>query len=101
MNERSFQIIRTIVRWICRTVTLVAMITFIYGIAMYPDGSIKKSNGRFLGKQGQFHTREEFEAYSNWEVALGLLWPAMFVMITIRYYVDPEWRKPTGTWKDF
>ena len=101
MNEQSFQTIRAMVRWMFRVVAMAAVVTFIYGIAEYPDAPISTRDGKFFGKQGQPHTYLEFEAFSNWERTLEILWTAMFIMFTLRYYVEPEWRKQTGTWKDF
>ena len=100
MSPHSLQSTQAIVRWVSRGVTMIAITVFIYGMIRYPDAPISAQDGKFLGKQGQPHTRVDFEEFSHWERALWIAWPAMFAMFAVRYSIEPSWRNQTGTWKD-
>ena len=101
MSEQSLRSIRAIVRWVFRVVALTAITVFIYGMVRYPDAPISARDWGFFDVQGQPHTREQFEAFSRWETALWIAWPAMFAMFALRYSLEPSWRTQTYTWKDF
>lgn len=59
---------------------------FFYGWFRYPDAPIYKCSGGvgYCGKQGQPHSRADYQAFELWQTVLFILWPvgmlAMFFL---------------------
>lgn len=50
---------------------------FACGIVRFSDGPIsKRTDGGYKGKQGQPHTKEDFELFNLWQNTLMVLWPS-------------------------
>lgn len=50
----------------CFVAGLLAAATLIYGFIRFPDGPIRETASRYVGKHGEPHTREDYEQYKLW-----------------------------------
>jgi hypothetical protein len=68
------------------------MTVFFYGLWRFPDAPIHPcAKYGYCGKQGQPHSRRDFDAFNHWETTLLWLWP--LGMLTA-YLLQ---RKPLGS----
>lgn len=55
---------------------------FIGHFVKFPDSPITlRQDNSYRGKQGQPRTREDFESYNQWSLALNLTWPTGMLAI--------------------
>lgn len=85
--------LRVAIRVAARLVTIMAVAVFLYGAVAYHDAPITPRAGGFYGKQGAQHTELDYRWFRRWETSLLVLWPAMFVLLWLRQWSDPGWRK--------
>lgn len=85
-------------QWITRNATQLARLVFIsiglmwiYGVYFYPDAPIAKCGETYCGKQGEPHTRGDFQAFENWQGLLVLTFIVGFVaLIYLRTRIPPD-----------
>ena len=54
---------------------------FIGGMVLFPDAPIHQCGLGYCGKQGQAHTKQDFEAFQLWENFMMVGWP--FVVVSL------------------
>jgi hypothetical protein len=56
----------------------VALAWFVAGIILFPDG-VHVCGSAYCGKQGQPHTRDDFERFEIWQTGLMFGWPLALI----------------------
>ena len=60
------------------------VVVFAYGMYRFPDGPLREVDGKYFGKRGVPHTREEYVQYRVWTVALfGTFAPSVVTGILV------------------
>jgi hypothetical protein len=80
LNEEFMKLIRVASSWI-----LCAAMAgfFLYGMVRFPDNPIHPcAQHGYCGKQGQPHTAQDFQAFSQWETVM-MYWPAGFFALVL------------------
>jgi hypothetical protein len=62
-------------------ILLTMLAIFSYGQYRFPDAPIQKCGSAYCGKQGQPHTKKEFEDFELWETTLMWSWPLGFLAL--------------------
>jgi hypothetical protein len=70
----------------CFAVVGIMMLFFFWGVWRFPDGPIHTCvEHGYCGKQGQPHSRKDFELYDRWETLLVWCWlPGMLTAYLLR-----------------
>jgi hypothetical protein len=55
------------------------VVWFVGGFVLFPDTPIHACGTAYCGKQGQPHSRSDFEHHNIWKLGLTFGWPLMFV----------------------
>lgn len=72
---------RVLARYFLGAFVVVAFVWFFAGIALFPDAPIRPCGTEYCGKQGQAHTKLDFEMFELWEVSLKFGWPLVIASI--------------------
>lgn len=59
---------------------LMAVGAGVYGAYNFPDAPIRQAGEGYVGKYGEPHTREEFEAFGRWKTLMFVAFPSAFVL---------------------
>ena len=59
---------------------LTAAITGFYGVYKFPDAPIRQSDSGYVGRIGQPHTKEDFDAFNSWQTMMFIVFPSAFVL---------------------
>jgi hypothetical protein len=84
-----------LLRILSQIVVLVGGLVFFYGSYRFSEGPIVAQYGGYynVGDSGlQPRSFEEYHAFKRWEIAIFVLWPAMFALCGLRYWLDPRGR---------
>ena len=57
-----------------------AAATALYGVYHFPDAPIRPRGGGYVGKTGTPHTREDYERFLRWSLAMWTSFPAAFIL---------------------
>ena len=69
--------------------------TAVYGVYNFPDAPIRPGGGGYVGKTGTPHTRDDYDRYLNWSLAMWTAFPAAFILgATFVYFDARDWRRP-------
>jgi len=61
------------------------LIWFFSGVIKFPDSPIKMcGEDMYCGKQGQHHTKEDFDDYKKWWIINSVSFPILFVLFAVR-----------------
>ncbi len=75
------KITRDVFTWL---ILLTVGSVFIYGNIQFPDGPIVlRSDGMYVGKQGQLHSKDYFDRFGRWSVLIYILVPAGIIGLAI------------------
>lgn len=69
---------RKLIRIAALSYVAVAFAWFVAGIFLFPDG-VHEFGSAYCGKQGQPHTRDDFERFQIWQTGLMFGWPLVLI----------------------
>ena len=72
---------------------MAATATAVYGVYHFPDAPLRPRGGGYVGKTGAPHTREDYERYLRWSLAMWTAFPAAFIMGATFVYSDARDRR--------
>ena len=59
---------------------LTAAATGFYGVYNFPDAPIRQSDSGYVGRLGQSHTKEDFDAFNRWQTVMYIVFPGAFIL---------------------
>lgn len=82
-------------------VVVVGALVLCYGCYRFYDGPIVARHGAYYGMQGQPRSLADYYAFKRWEAAICVLWPSMFALCALRYWLDPRSLAWVWTWEPY
>jgi hypothetical protein len=70
-----------------------AAATAVYGAYHFPDAPIRPGASGYVGKTGAPHTREDYERFLRWSLAMWTAFPAAFILGATFVYSDARDRR--------
>jgi hypothetical protein len=58
---------------------LLAAAAMLYGVYKFPDAPIRQTDAGYVGRGGEPHTQEDFEAFIRWRKVMFVIIPSAFV----------------------